>query len=164
MVDALNWMHGYKETADVKSAVYPLEHNEDSVDPIHLEVLARLNAATQRETTEAPSPQAALGLLLRGRPPYDVRPGGVSVAPFKIELLSLPADVHACPQVADLLSEKALSFLEGYQERMLRDDVCETEKVFEFMDPTLKYNQKKYQRLIGDLHRRGLVRVLDHGL
>ena len=95
MVDSLNWMYGFKGTADMRSAVYPLEHNEDSVDPVHLEVLARLNAAVQRETTAAPScPQTALGLLLRGRSPYDVRPVAASLTPSRLECLSLPDSVH----------------------------------------------------------------------
>ena len=102
-------------------------------------------------------PQAALSSLLRGRSPYDERPGAVGIAPFKLASLSLPDDIHRCPKLAALLPEAALSLLEGYQERMLAPEGAIVD-IREFLDPTLRFNQKKYQRLISDLCRRGLVR------
>ena len=60
------------------------------------------------------TPQTALRLLLRGRSPYDARPGAVSLAPpFCLECLSLPEDVHQCPAIEDLLPEEGLSYLKG---------------------------------------------------
>ncbi len=114
LVDALNWMQGFKDTAGYALVQYPLERNLWSceLDPMRYEVLARLDAAVQHGQDEAPlAPHAALRLLLRGRSPYDVRPGAVSLAPFRLELLSLPDSVHDCPRIESLLPAEALSYM-----------------------------------------------------
>ena len=162
LVDSLNWMQGFKDSEGYGHVLYPLEKNVGTllVDPMSFEVLARLDGAVQRTRDAAPlSPQTALRLLLRGRSPYDTRPGAVSLAPFRHELLSLPADVHECPHIEDLLPPEALAYLKGYQERMLASDDAEP-KVKEFLDPSLRFNQKKYQSLIRDLFEKGLVAPL----
>ncbi len=41
--------------------------------------------------------------------------------------------------------------------RPLGDEKADVE-LKEFMDPTLRHNKMKYQRLIAELHRGGLVR------
>ena len=64
-----------------------------------------------------------------------------------------------CPSVEDLLPEEALSFLKGYQERMLKKENVEPEVKADF-DPVLRFNQKKYQRLVQEFARKGLVRGL----
>ena len=122
LVDALNWMHGCKEVDDKFLAWYPLHWKAAgaAVDPVRLGVLARLDAAVQRGKGVAPPfPQTALSLLLRGRSPCDVRPDAVSLAPLQLERLSLPDSVHECPRIEALLPAEALSYLKGYQERML---------------------------------------------
>jgi hypothetical protein len=122
LVDALNWMQGFKVAGGYGVALYPLERNlwSSRIDPMRYEVLARLDAAVRRVEEVAPlAPHAALRLLLRGRSPYDVRPGAVSLAPFRLELLSLPDSVHDCPRIESLLPDEALSYMKGYQERML---------------------------------------------
>ena len=97
-----------------------------------------------------------MGSVLRGRSPYDMRPGAVSLAPFKLASLSLPDNVAGCPTLGELLPPTALSLLEGYQERMLAPDGAKSE-ITEFLDPTLRHNAKKYHRLVQTLHARGLV-------
>jgi hypothetical protein len=49
--------------------------------------------------------------MLRGRSPYDARPSAVTLAPFRLELLSLPDDVHDCPSLEAFLPADALSYL-----------------------------------------------------
>ena len=90
-----------------------------------------------------------------------MRPGAVSLAPFQLERLSLPDSIRECPRIETLLPAEALSYLKGHQERMLDPHEKEPE-VKEFLDPTLRYNQKKYQQLVGEPHRRALVRALDY--
>ena len=166
LVTALTWMHGFKGEDRELLASYPLKHSFGVVDPVRLGVLARLECAAQRGLGAAPQdPQTALSLILRGRSPYDVRPSAVTLAPFRLELLSLPDDVHDCPTIESLLPAEALSYLKGYQERMLRPAVDAAEiSTREFMDPSLRYNQKQYRRLISELHRRGLVVALDYAM
>ena len=118
LVDALNWMQGFKDADGYSIAQYPLERNlwSSAIDPMRFEVLARLDAAVQRGRGEAPlSPHAALRLLLRGRSPYDVRPGAVSLALFQLERLSLPDSIHECPRIETLLPAEAFSYLKGHQ-------------------------------------------------
>ena len=95
MAAALNWMHGFKGEDSEHIAAFPLELSHGVVDPVRLGVLARLEAAARRGLGVAPhDPQTALRLILRGRSPYDERASAVTLAPFRLELLSLPGDVH----------------------------------------------------------------------
>lgn len=112
---------------------------------MRLGVLAHLASAVSCDAGEPPpTQQKALGLLLRGRSPYDTQPGAVCLAPF----------------IEDLLPGDALSFLEGFQERMLASDDG-APKVKEFMDPMLRFNVKRCTPLIRELHSQGLTTVLD---
>ena len=159
-------MQGFKDTGGYSVAQYPLERNlwSSEIDPMRFEVLARLDAAVQRGRDEAPlSPHAALRLLLRGRSPYDVRPGAVSLAPFRLELLSLPDSVHDCPCIESLLPAEALSYMKGYQERMLASSDCVAE-VREYLDPALRFNQKRYQTLMKVLFDKGLICPVDYAV
>ena len=130
---------------------------------MHGEVLARLDGLIEQQPgNDAPSPQAAFKKLLHGRSPYDRKGPPVSLAPFRAERLSLPDSVAECPQLSGILPGDALSFLEGYHERMLVSD-CEVACPSQagcFMDPVLAYNQKKYQRLVRMLAERHLVRFV----
>ena len=166
LVDALNWMQGFKDAGGYNVALYPLERNlwSSCVDPMRYEVLARLDAAVRRVEEVAPlSPHAALRLLLRGRSPYDVRPGAVSLAPFRLELLSLPDSVHDCPRIESLLPAEALSYMKGYQERMLASSDVEV-GVREYLDPALRFNQKRYQALMKVLFDKGLICPVDYAV
>ena len=176
-VDALNWLAGHKEPAGAPqggSFHYPLGCTTDLPRPEHAtmvgEVLARLDGLIRnREPTPdapLPTPQAAVRQLLQGRCAYDARTGPVSLAPFKLDLLSLPADTADSPDVMELLPPDARSYLEGYQERMLEhpDVVAQREPVFEFMDASLRYNQKHYHKLVQKLAQISLVSFTDSPL
>ncbi len=58
------------------------------------------------------------------------------MAPFKLASLSLPDDVHGCPDIESLLPQEALATLEDCHECMLVPDGAEV-KVKEFLDPML---------------------------
>ncbi len=83
----------------------------------------------------------------------------MSLAPFKLESLFLQDVVHRCPRIEALLPEGALSLLEGRQQRTLAPKGVIVD-VKEFLDPTLRYNKKKYPRLMSYLRRRGLARPM----
>ncbi len=71
--------------------------------------------------------------------------------------------MHDCPRTETLLPAEVLSYLKGYHRRTLAPQ----EKKFEageFLDPMLGRNQKKDQKLVSELHRRGLTRALGYAL
>ena len=169
-VDALNWLGGYKEPAATStggSYAYPLGAPGVSSGLLHDtmvgEVLTRLDGLiSNREPTSVappPTPQAALRKLLQGRCAYDARMGPVSLAPFKLDLLSLPEDTASCPTLEQLLPPDAYSYLEGYHERMLEvpDVFAQREPVVEFMDASMRFNQKQYHRLVKKLAQISLI-------
>ena len=140
IVRSLNWMHSplAQKTIewDYRPEVWPTLGMQG-------DVLARLDGLVrdQQPSREAPSPQAAFEKLLRGADPYDLKGGSVSLAPFRLDRLSLPGSVRDCPQLSEILPSDALEYLKGYHERML--NTCESDtEVQEFMDPLIARNQK----------------------
>ena len=84
LVEALNWLHGCLDRRLPATVPYPLSADLDYgvTDPVRFGVLARLDGAVRGAECEAPlDPQTALRQLLRGRSPYDVRSGAMSLAP-----------------------------------------------------------------------------------
>eukprot|EP00438_Fugacium_kawagutii_P016537 Skav227298 [mRNA] locus=scaffold2645:95140:99516:- [translate_table: standard] len=143
---ALNWMAGCKDD-DVSQPCSPMQD----------EVLQRVDGLVklQKPSGCIPSPEGALSELLHGASPYDFKPVNESLASYRAELVSVPSDIHGCPDLADILPCDDRRFLEEKSELMLRrgveaqelDRICTP-----YWDPKLKYNQKAYQ---------GLVRKLD---
>ena len=128
------------------------------------DVLARLDGliGRQQPSADAPSPQAAFEKLLNGQNPYDLKGPPVSLAPFRMDRLSLPTSVHDCPSLESVLPDDALEYLRGYQERMLDGGVEATDvKTKVYFDPVLTINQKKYQQLVRMLIERGLVNCVE---
>ena len=115
---ALNWMGGWKVFRDLPRArLEPADTRGEVQARVEGLVLAR------REPTDLEAPEEALRLLLRGRSPYDMADVAMNIAPFKMELVSLPSSIAGCPRLIDVLPPGPRAFLEGYQQRMLKADL-----------------------------------------
>ena len=145
-VSALNWMHvGDFDAAPVDST--PLQRDVCS----HLE--SRVCAVGNLGDHGClPSQEAALLELLRGQDGYAEPATPASLAPFNLELVSLPDDLACAPRAEDLLHEDDRRYLE-VQERMVRDSPKEDVIVSSpYWDPALKNNPKNYRRFIQKLN------------
>ena len=97
------------------------------------------------------SPEAAFLELLRGNASvYEAT--GATLAPFKLERVSLPESVHDCSQVIDLVDSDARQYLEDSQRMLLPADQVECD-VVPYWDPTLRSCASKYRSLIQRLHK-----------
>ena len=56
--------------------------------------------------------EAALRSLLKGGTPYDMEASNVSLASYQPGLLSIPDDVHGCPDLSSVLSVEDRQYLE----------------------------------------------------
>ena len=147
-ISALNWMH----TGDFDSQPTGL------TNPLQQEVLDRVNnmidlAGDLGDLRHLPSQEAALRELLHGQDGYAEPSVPASLAPFKLELISLPQDLRGAPRAEDLLPMEDRRYLE-VQERMLRSDLgSRSESVSKpYWDPALKNNPRNYRRFIQKLH------------
>ena len=110
-----------------------LEAKQAADSDRQLEVLeaACIDGLSLPDGASAPiSPEAAFHELLRGSSVYEA--AGTTLAPFKLERVSLPDSVHDYPQVADLLPEHARQYLE-VPERMMRQDFESTCDIFPYI-------------------------------
>ena len=113
-IRGLNWLAGA-----------PLDKGVFGPSPRQQEVLGRVTAACHRASLKPDlvtplSPEAAFNLseLLRGNASvYEA--SGATLAPFKLERVSLPESVHDCPQVIDLVDSDARQYLEDSQRMLL---------------------------------------------
>ena len=145
-ISALNWMHvGDFDAAPLDSS--PLQRDVCR----YLE--SRVSAVGDLDGHGClPSQEAALLELLRGQDGYAEPATPASLAPFNLELVSLPEDLTGAPCAEDLLNEDDRRYLE-VQERMLRDSPKEDEVVCcPYWDPALKHNAKNYRRFIQKLN------------
>ena len=149
-IRGLNWLAGA-----------PLNKGVFGPSPRQQEVLGRVTAACHRAATKpdqvAPlSPEAAFSELLRGNASvYEAT--GATLAPFKLERVSLPESVHDCPQVIDLVDSDARQYLEDSQRMLLPADQVECD-VVPYWDPTLRSScASKYRSLIQRLHKIGYL-------
>ena len=76
-------------------------------------------------------------------------PSCVVLAPYRSNLVSLPADLGGSPNVADLLPPEVRFFLDGEHElpRRTREEtnaLVEDGVVKPYMDSTLGHNKKRY--------------------
>ena len=114
--------------------------------------------------SDAPSSEAALRELLRGRSVYDETSSNVTLAPFRLEQVSLPQAAGQSPELREILPDHALSYLEGYQERMLRpnSEVRDLEEqvghIQTYTDPALTRNRRVYCKFIRKLDSLKLLR------
>ena len=94
-------------------------------------------------------------MLLQGRDDYSLPSAPVALAPFNLELISLPSSLEGAPEASALLGADDRLFLEE-QERMVRPDPPHSQ-VEPYWDPSLKFNRSKYRALIQRLHRIGYL-------
>ena len=149
----------------LRGAIHP------AVAPIKVgeEVAARLRrlVVTAPTSVGAPAPETALKELLRGRGVCEVAPSGVDLAPYRSNLVSLPADLEGSPNLADLLPPDARVFLDGEHELMRRTRE-ETRALVEdggvvrpSMDSALRHNKKRYLTLLRQLRSRGMLNFVE---
>ncbi|CAE7494575.1 unnamed protein product, partial [Symbiodinium sp. CCMP2456] len=92
------------------------------------------------------SGEAALQELLKGRSEYSAD-GPTTLAPFKLDLISLPASLEGCPDAESLLGEEDCRFLKE-QERMLHDNPQLDPNFHPYWEPSLRNNARNYRKLI----------------
>ena len=148
LISSLNWMHFGDFDVQPSCAANPLQE----------EVLCRLESLVRQagdlgHQCRLPSQEAALAELLRGQDGYAEPSTPASLAPFNLELISLPKDSSDAPRAEDLLQGDDRRYLE-VQERMLRGNQDEglDDPIRPYWDPALKHNPRNYRRFIQKLH------------
>lgn len=145
-IASLNWMH-----------VGDFDAPPSAAHPLQREVLCRLEALVERaddlgDHGHLPSLEAAYGELLRGRDGYAEPSTPASLAPYNLELVSLPTDLCDAPRAEELLEEADRRYLQG-QERMLREIPKEDSEVIKpYWDPALRHNPGRYRKFIQRLN------------
>ena len=145
-LQALNWMHGFDFTDHSSSR--PRSH-------IQAEVIERVSGLVDRagalgDLQHPFTPEAALKSLLQGRSDYHEPASPIALAPFDLELISLPATLKEAPRAEDLLPESDRLYLEE-QERMFRPHHESREFFKPYWDPALKHSPRKYRSFIKKL-------------
>ena len=145
---ALNWMH------DGRFHLPSAPANTKQVQVAERTHGLAKSAAETGQLGPVPAPKPALSTLLQGRDDYSMPSAPVALAPFSLELISLPDSLEGAPNAADLLGEDDRRFLEE-QERMV-DPHPDMNNVSEpYWDPCLKSGKLKYLSLVRKLHRIG---------
>ena len=147
-VETLNWMNGYGFETEV------VELRDEDNTGATAEVFARLTDLAHAMDAEAEiSSEAAFRELLKGRSEYTLD-GSTSLAPFKLESVSLPDSLAECRPVSDLCGDEGRRYLER-RERMalsaeeMRDSP--PEEISPYTDPVLKHNRPLYLKFIKKL-------------
>ena len=79
---------------------------------------ARLALHWDRCSGDRSNDEAALRELLKGRAVYDAGEAPTTLRPFKMNQVSLPADVSSSPELASLVSPDAPMYLGGFGQRV----------------------------------------------
>ena len=156
-LQALNWMHGF-DFSD-RSASRSSSH-------IQSEVIERVSGLVDRagalgDLQQPFTSEAALKSLLQGRSDYHEPASPIALAPFDLELISLPATLKEAPRAEDLLPESDRLYLKE-QERMFRPDYESREFFKPYWDPALKHCPRKYRSFIKRLDSIDYLRYTLH--
>lgn len=156
-VQALNWLHGFDFTS---------QSCKGSMNPLQSQVVERIRGLVERAGDlgglQHPfTPEAALKSLLQGRSDYHEPATPIALAPFNLELISLPASLKEAPHAEDLLPENDRLYLKE-QERMFRPDHVSHEFFKPYWDPALKHSPHKYRSFIQKLHSIDYLRYTLH--
>ena len=152
-LQALNWMQGYG---------FCQQSLVRSPNLLQAEVIERVQGLVERagdlgELQHPFSPEAALKSLLHGRSDYHEPTSPIALAPFDLELISLPATLKDAPRAEDLLPEEDLLYLKE-QERMFRPEQESLEFFKPYWDPASKHNPRKYRSFIKKLDSIGYLK------
>ena len=152
---ALNWKNGFKERSALPVCWCDAATTQGEVQ---LRVYGLVRG--RREPTDLDPPGGALRLLLQGRSPYELDGVNANIAPFRMKLLSLRDPVSHCPELQDVLPPRPRAYLEGYQQRMLREalEPSDVTPAVPHWDMSLKFNKKCYNSLVRRLYDIGLLR------
>ena len=122
---------------------------------LQADVITRVTGLVERagdlgELQHSFTPEAALKSLLHGRSDYHEPACPIALAPFDLDLISLPATLKGAPRAEDLLPEDDCRFLKE-QERMFRPEHESFEFFKPYWDPALKHCPRKYRSFIKKL-------------
>ena len=130
-VHGLNWLagHGF------------LHDSETPPDDLQAEVLQRIHLLAQDSGNlgsleRVPSSEAALQALLKGKSEYHQPSTPVALAPYKLERVSLPEDLHGLPQ-------DARRYLQGKELMVKEGEPLEAPPPY--WDPALAKSKKQYR-------------------
>lgn len=147
-IGALNWMAGFSEAGD-----------STMVSPMQMQSMLRVDGLVhcQKPSGCIDGPEAALRSLLRGGTPYDLGTASETLASYRSELVSIPQEVHSCPNLYDVLPGDDRQFLEEESELMLKPEGERREECLPepYWDPVLKWNTKEYHKLVSRLRSIG---------
>ena len=156
---SLNWLSGHT-----------LEGVSGPASGMHDDIRARADglarrALTARATLEPAeyNPQQSFRELLGGRGVYQDSCGPVHLAPYKLDLLSMPASAKGAPELSTLLDEVDGHFLvRDNIQRYLRPTEERARLGMEkpiqpYIDPVLKRHNKSYALFIRSLHARSCI-------
>ena len=107
------------------------------------------------------------GSQSRGRRVHEMGPSGVDLAPYRSNLVSLPASLDGSPNLADLLPPEVCVLLGGEQE-LVRRTKEETNALVDdggvvkpHMDSALRHNKKRYLTFPRQLLSRGMLNFVE---
>ena len=152
-ISSLNWMHVGDFDARPSQ---PCTQQQ-------LQVLRRLHGLVEKagdlgEPGHMPLREAAYKELLHGLDGYTEPSTPASLAPFNLELISLPSDLTCASSALELLQGDDRRYLEE-QERMLlpADSIKPGSMSSPYWDPALKNNPREYRRFIQKLCKIGYL-------
>ena len=147
-VETLNWMNGCGFEA--AAGVLREEDNTGAT----AEVFAWLTDLAQAMDAEAKiNSEAAFRELLKGRGEFTLD-GSTSLAPFKLESVSLPDSLSACRPVSDLCGDEGRRYLKWKERMTLSADEMKDrppEEISPYTDPARKHNRPLYLKFIKKL-------------
>ena len=147
-LEALNWLAGYGTTSGFTM----------SPSPMQWQTMMRVDglACGQKPSGVIDGFEAALRSLLKGGTPYDMEASNVSLASYQPGLLSIPDDVHDCPDLSSVLSMEDRQYLED-DKLMLKsvEDLEQGSIINPYWDPKLRADKKAYRGLVQRLHQIG---------
>lgn len=139
-VHGLNWLAGHGFLHDSET---PPDDLQAEVLQIHL--LAQ-DSGNLGSLERVPSSEAALQALLKGKSEYHQPSTPVALAPYKLERVSLPEDLHGLPQAVDLLPQDARRYLQGKELMVKEGEPLEAPPPY--WDPALAKSKKQYRQFI----------------
>ena len=145
----LNWLAGFKQNSDAPSL-----SPGTSVGGMQGEVLDRIqDLAETMESDALINSEAAFTELLRGRSEYTLG-DSTTLAPFKLESVSLPGCLADCKPIGQLVDDDSRRYLEE-RERMVKTDEemkeYPPEDITPYNDPSLINRPRLYHQFVKKL-------------